>query len=200
MTERTVTELALSSPAPTRLSSGFPALDTLLGGGWPLGVLTEVLVAGMGTLEFGLLVPVLAALTGTRCAMLIAPPWVPYAPGLAWQGIPPGRVLVVRPPRSRDIFWAMDEALRSAACGAVIAWAAAAPGARGPVFPLRRLQLLAGRQAGLAVLVRSARCRRQRSPARLRLALWAAPPDGLQVEVFRNGWQPPGAITLERRF
>jgi hypothetical protein len=197
-----VPDLSLSSPVPARVPTGFPALDSLLGGGWPLGVLTELLVPAAGLVEFGLLCPALTTLAGTQPAVLIAPPWLPYAPGLASQGLAPGRVLVVGARQPREVFWAMDEALRSGTCGAVVAWAATvavAPGGPGR-FPLRRLQLLAGRQPGLAVLVRAARCRGQRSPARLRLELRPSSPDRLEVEIFRNGWQATGAVTLERRF
>ena len=63
------------APVITRLPTGFPALDHLLGGGWPTGMLTELLVPGYGSSghgspghgsgELGLLSPALARLTNS---------------------------------------------------------------------------------------------------------------------------------------
>lgn len=192
------------------MPTGFPALDALLGGGWPLGVLTEVLVSRHGSGELGLLSPALARLTTAatdaandarpQWVMLIAPPWIPYAPGLHWQGLALDRVLVVRPRQPPDALWAMDETLRSGACAGVIAWVGASAVQRAGYALLRRLHLLAGRHQAWAVLIRTVRFRRQRSPARLRLEILSPSPDTLQVEIFRNGWRGAGAVTVERRF
>ncbi|MBL8202332.1 MAG: translesion DNA synthesis-associated protein ImuA [Chromatiales bacterium] len=203
----------LASPIFPRIPTGFPSLDALLGGGWPTGMLTEVLVSGPGSGELGLLSPALARLTtggtagaddasdaGPRWVILIAPPWIPYAPGLSWQGLDLERVLVVRVRQSPEILWAMDETLRSGTCAAVIAWTGATGPQRAEHSLLRRLHLLAGKQQAWAVLVRAARLRRQRSPARLRLELLSPAPDTLQIEIFRNGWRGTGAVTVERRF
>lgn len=179
----------------------------------------EVLVARQGSGEFGLLGPALARLTaGTRTTdpaipasrwvMLIAPPWLPYAPGLYWQGLALDRVLMVRARQSREILWAMDETLRSGTCAGVIAWAGTrtdneagtTAGQRAGHSLLQRLHLLAGKQQAWAVLIRTARVRRQHSPARLRLELLSPAPDTLQVEIFKNGWRGTGAVTVERRF
>jgi hypothetical protein len=170
----------LAAPVFPRIPTGFPALDALLGGGWPTGVLTELLVSRHGSGELGLLSPALARLTaagtttrGThaRWVMLIAPPWIPYAPGLHWQGLALDRVLMVRVRQPPEALWVMDETLRSGACAGVIAWAGT-----------------------------TARFRRQRSPARLRLELLSPSPGTLQIEIFKNGWRGTGAVTVERRF
>lgn len=199
----------LASPIFPRIPTGFPALDALLGGGWPTGMLTEVLVARHGSGELGLLNPALAWLTtaahdvtsnaNARWVMLIAPPWIPYAPGLCWQGLALDRVLMVRARRPPEVLWAMDETLRSGACAGVIAWAGTTAVQRAGHSLLQRLHLLAGKQQAWAVLIRTARFRRQRSPARLRLEL-SSSPDMLQIEIFRNGWRGTGAVTVERRF
>jgi hypothetical protein len=191
---------ALASPSFPRLATGFPALDGLLGGGWPTGTLTELLVPEQCGAELGLLSPALAPLTVASWIMLIAPPWIPYPPGLCWQGLNLDRVLMVRVRQPGEVLWAMEEALRSAACAGVIAWAGATALQRGGRSLLQRLQLLAGQQQAWAVLVRAARLRRERSPARLRLQLLRASPALLQLEVFRNGWRGTGTVTLERRF
>lgn len=194
-------------PVFSRIPTGFPALDALLGGGWPRGVLTEVLVSTHGSGELGLLSPALARLTTDAAddarpqwVMLIAPPWIPYAPGLYWQGLALDRVLMVRARQPPEALWAMDETLRSGACAGVIAWVGAPAVQRAGYALLRRLQLLAGRHQAWAVLIRTVRFRRQRSPARLRLEILSPSPDTLQVEIFRNGWRGMGAVTVERRF
>ncbi|MEO7385901.1 MAG: hypothetical protein ABIX37_03070 [Gammaproteobacteria bacterium] len=202
----------------SRIATGFPSLDALLGGGWPTGTLTELLVSGPGSGELGLLCPALARLNAAAASpgaaagwvMLIAPPWIPYAPGLSWQGLALDRVLTVRVRQPPEALWVMDETLRSGACAGVIAWA----GTTKHVL-LQRLHLLAVRQQAWAVLIRAAQFRRQRSPARLRLEILAPSPVApapaerqpavlqpavLQVEIFKNGWRGTGVATVERRF
>ncbi|MEO8445313.1 MAG: translesion DNA synthesis-associated protein ImuA [Gammaproteobacteria bacterium] len=190
----------LVSPALTRLPTGFPALDALLGGGWPTGTLTELLVSEPNGAELALLTPALAPLTAASWIVLIAPPWIPYPPGLRWQGLNLDRVLVVRVRQPGEVLWAMEEALRSGACAGVIAWTGAAATRPGGRSLLQRLHLLSGRQQAWAVLVRGARLRRERSPARLRLQLLGASRAALQVEIFRNGWRGTGTVNVERRF
>ena len=187
-----------AGPRPTPLPTGFAALDDALGGGWPAGILTEILVPTACSGELGLLSPALARLTGgggSRWVMLIAPPWIPYPPGLAWQGLVPGRVLTVEVRQPPVALWAMGEALGSGACAGVIAWA----GNAGRTA-LQRLHLLAGRRQSWAVLVRAARFRRERSPARLRLVLQPHSVRQFQIEIFRNTRLPPATVILERSF
>ncbi len=203
------------APAVTRLPTGFAALDHLLGGGWPRGLLTELLVSGHGSSEFGLLSPALARLTtlsqppsqaqSTHLAaggwvLLIAPPWIPYGPGLCWQGFALNRVLMVSVGQPLEALWAMEEALRSGSCTSVIAWVGARATERAGHSLLQRLHLLAGRQQAWAVLIREARFRRERSPVRLRLELRCPSPATLQIEIFKNGWRGAGTVTVERRF
>lgn len=163
--------------------TGFPALDRALGGGWPVAGLTELLVKGDTAIAMRLLAPVLSGFTAReqRWVMLIAPPWPPYAPGLAWQGIGVPRVLVVRVQQITEALWACEEALASGASAMVVVWVDRA--AR-PV--LQRLQLRAASRHSLAVLIRAASFRHEHSPALLRLVLEPVPGGGLQVEVVRN--------------
>lgn len=187
----------------TLLATGYPPLDTLLGGGWPLGRLLEVLVRPPGAAELPLLLPALACLaragggTPPLPIVFIAPPHVPYAPACVQHGIDPARLLVVdaaavagRPGDAPAVLWAMEECLAASACVAVLAWAA-----RVPALALRRLQLAALAGSALAVIVRSDTARRDRSPAVLRIAVRPAP-DGLAVEVLRNRGGVPGRVTL----
>ncbi len=191
------------------IATGFPALDAVLGGGWPTGTLTELLVPGEGSGELGLLSPALARLTSATIetpsgtgswVMLIAPPWIPYAPGLCWQGVALDRVLIVRVRRPPETLWAMEETLRSGICAGVIAWAGTTAIPQARHTQLQRLHLLAGKQQALAILIRAARCRRERSPARLRLQLHPSSPATLQLDIFKNGWRGTGTVTVERRF
>ena len=115
---------ASASATPT----GFAALDRELpGGGWPSGVLTELLVRRAGIGELQLVLPALAALSwaGKRIVWL-APPYLPYAPALAAAGIDLAQLALVRAPGRRDAraaerrntLWAAEQVLRSASCHA----------------------------------------------------------------------------------
>ena len=190
----------LRSPVITRLPTGYPLLDNFLGGGWPVGVLTELLVTGHASGELGLLSPALARLTTASCVILVAPPWIPYAPGLCWQGLTLKRVLMVRVRQPPETLWAAEEILRSGACAAVIAWVEATAAHRIGHTLLQRLHLLANRQQAWVVLIRSARFRRDRSPAPLRLQVLSPSPGTLQLDIFKNGWRGAGTVSVERRF
>ncbi len=148
--------------------SGFPQLDAELpGNGWPAGVLTELLPAHEGIGELRLLGPALAQLSshGRRLAW-IAPPHLPYAPALAAAGIDASHLIIVRTGSAKDALWAAEQALRSNACAAVLAWPAS------PRYEeLRRLQLAAEGSNALALLFRPPSCAREPSPAALRIAV-----------------------------
>src|SRR5690349_20954177 len=69
--------------------TGLAELDAQLpGGGWPCGALSEILFEYDGLGELALLMPALAKLTqaGQR-VVFVAPPYIPYAPALAAQGL-----------------------------------------------------------------------------------------------------------------
>jgi cell division inhibitor SulA/protein ImuA len=162
---------ALAQVASTSVPSGFAALDAELpGGGWPTGCLTECLPAHEGIGELRLLGPALARLSraGRRLAW-IAPPYLPYAPALDAAGIALDRLLIVRTVAARDALWAAEQALASAACGAVLVWPGAVKYAE-----LRRLQLAAERARAFAVLFRAPRAAGEASPAALRLGFHTA--------------------------
>jgi len=162
---------ALAQVANPSVPTGFAALDAELpGGGWPTGCLTECLPAHEGIGELRILGPALAALSraGKRLAW-IAPPHLPYAPALDAAGIALPQLLIVRTASARDALWAAEQALASAACGAVLIWPNAVKYAE-----LRRLQLAAEKARALAVLFRPPRAAGEASPAALRLALHTA--------------------------
>lgn len=178
------------------LASGFAALDARLNGGWPRGAVSELLMARAGIGELTLLVPALARLSREgRWLVLVAPPYVPYAPALVRAGVDLARTIVVEPGALREALWAAEQALRAGACGAVLLW-------RDQVEPraLRRLQLAAETGGGLGVLFRSLRHAGESSPAALRLRLKGIAGRRRRLEVAvlkrRGGW-PTGPITVE---
>lgn len=168
------------------LPTGFAALDELLpGGGWPRGALTEVLLARQGIGELRLLMPALARLSEADGWLAwVAPPYVPYAAALAATGIDLKRLLVANPPSEADAWWTAEQALRSSACGALLAWLRAADERR-----MRRLQLAAETGRTWGVLFRHVRAAQDRSPAALRLLLEPAA-NGLAVTILKRRGGP----------
>jgi hypothetical protein len=168
------------------IASGFAALDAELpGGGWPCGALTEILPQHEGIGELRILGPALARLAAQgRFIAWIAPPHLPYAPALAAAGIALERIAIVKTTRDGDSLWAAEQALRSAACGGVLAWP------RDIRFPqLRRLQLAAEDGRCLAVLFRPTQAAHEASPAVLRIAL-ATAAGGLALSIFKRRGTP----------
>jgi hypothetical protein len=172
--------------AEAALPTGFAALDEVLpGGGWPRGALTELLIRRQGIGELRLLTPALAQLSEADGWLAwVAPPYVPYAAALAAAGIDLRRVLVAKPATDADAWWTAEQALRSGACGALLAWLRAADERR-----MRRLQLAAETGHAWGVLFRHARAAGERSPAALRLLLEPAG-EGLAVHVLKRRGGP----------
>ena len=135
--------------------------------------------------------PRLCAATRGGWIAWVSPPCTPYAPALAAAGLDVARVLVVHGAGATD--WAMDQALRSEACSAVLGWA-------NPREPqaLRRLQLAAEQSHSLAVLFRPLQAGLTPSPAVLRLALLGHDPGhgGLQVRLVKSRGGRPATVSL----
>ncbi|MCX7513101.1 translesion DNA synthesis-associated protein ImuA [Frateuria sp. STR12] len=171
--------------APSRQPTGFALLDAALpGGGWPEGALSEVLLPLDGIGELTLLWPTLARLTRAGgLVALVAPPYLPFPAAWAHAGVQLDRLQVVRA-EPRDVPWATEQCLRSAACAAVLCW---------PQQPddrtLRRLQLAAETGQCLGLAMRPASAAAHASPAALRLAL-ETNPARLRVLKCRGG-NPP---------
>jgi hypothetical protein len=119
----------------------------------------------------------------------VSSPYRPYAPSLAAWGIDVGRMLVVNGAGATE--WAMDQALRSEACSAVLGWA----NPRDP-HALRRLQLAAEASRSLAVLYRPLQAGLTPSPAVLRLALLGGGTEGLQVRIVKSRGGRPATVHL----
>ena len=174
------------------IASGFAELDRLLpGGGWPYPALIEILAPVWGIGELSLLLPAMRQLNRDgRWLVWIAPPFAPYAPALARQGLDLRRTLVVDIPDSdTDRWWSMEKLLRHPGAGLVMAW----PQRVQPVM-LRRLQLAAEEGGTIGVLFHGQHA--GSTVAALRLAL-APTEGGLEVRVLkaRGGWAG-GAVRL----
>ncbi|ABI56447.1 conserved hypothetical protein [Alkalilimnicola ehrlichii MLHE-1] len=163
------------------LATGFPALEAVLpGGGWPAGALTEILHDRTGVGELRLVLPALARLSRAgRWVVLIAPPNLPYAPALAAAGVDLRHLLLVHPRTDQEGLWAVEQALRSGTCSAVLAWP-------GPLdtAALRRLQLAAESGDAWGVLFRDLQQAAQPSPAALRLTL-SQDAGGNRLDIFK---------------
>ena len=174
--------------------SGFSALDSVLpGGGFPGAALTEILHDAHGIGELRLVMPALARLSrGGRWIAMIAPPFVPYAPALAAQGMDLSRLLVVHPADQPQALWSVEQALRSGTCAAVMAW----PN-RCDDRSLRRLQLAAESGNSMGLLFRNHTAASERSPAALRLALGQSSGQRLDIRILKCRGTPAGVIELD---
>ena len=148
------------------VSTGDAQLNAQLpGGGWPVGALVEVLQAHSGHNDWRLLLPALVQTRGVL--VLVAPPHMPFAPGLAGQGLAPERLLCINPPTvfaPAARLWVAEQALRCKDVAAVLAWL---PQARADA--LRRLQIAAAEHRKLLFVMRPAQAQHESSPAVLRL-------------------------------
>ena len=152
--------------------TGHAGLDAVLpSGGWPEAALSELLIPADGVGELQLLWPTLARLSqaGER-VVLVAPPYLPFAP--AWQqaGVDLRQLQVVHTGTPRDALWATEQCLRSGSCGAVLCWPLGADDRA-----LRRLQVAAASGRTLAFATRPLAVAIHPSPAALRIAIDAAP-------------------------
>lgn len=166
------------------LPTGFPVLDAAVGG-WPRGALTEIVVPVWGIGELRLLLPAMRALQEEgRPLVWIAPPFLPYAPALAAAGVDLRRLLLLDGlATEKDLWWAMEASLRSAACGLVLGW----PGRPGDRTMLRRLQLAAADGRSLALLLAAEHL--SGTPAALRLRLQTRD-DGLYIQILKQRGLP----------
>ena len=176
--------------------TGHAALDAALpAGGWPEAALTELLLPADGVGELSLLLPTLARLSRAgRDIAWVDPPYRPYAPALARAGLDLARLHIVDT-GGRQSAWALEQCLRSQACGAVLGWPQ-----RADDKTLRRLQVAAETGQCLGFAFRDPQAARNPSPAALRLLLEGGLPDGgpcrVHVLKCRGGAVPAHPIPL----
>jgi hypothetical protein len=176
--ERACRPLNLPAPQP----SGFADLDKQLpGGGWPVGALTECLLDAHGIGELRIWLPALRSVAETgRHIALINPPFLPYAPALAQQGLPLPQLRLIVCPTAADVLWAAEQTLRCSSFGAVLAWPTTATDKQ-----LRRLQLAAEAGRNLGVLYRPLLAAQEHSPAALRIKLQPVASE-LQIVIHKS--------------
>lgn len=170
-------------------STGYAELDALLPQkGWPRRALTELLLPADGLGELGLLFPALTRMTQAgHLVVVIAPPYIPYAP--AWQaaGMDLSQVEIVDA-SPRDALWTFEQCLRSGACAAVLGWPQQAD-----AQSLRRLQVAADSGDCLGFAFRDHKHVANASPAALRMehsqGQW-------HVRKCRGGQLPSRTFTL----
>ena len=175
---------AISLETPPTVTSGHPALDREIGGGWPLGQVVELCCAGAGWGEVSLCLPALA--TRGKVAWVLPPGRQAqtnrqaYAPALGAH-LRLADQLLIQTDQTRDAAWAAEQVLRSGAVGGLLAWLpATSPEADFRL--LRRLQLQASRHACLTFVWRESK------PA-------AASPAALRIEV--RGLNAAGEVELQ---
>ncbi len=124
--------LADARPARSRVALGHGlALDAVLRGGLERGALHEIVAATPGDAgaASGFALALAARFARQGCAPIV---WVledearaeggaPHAPGLCEHGMNPDRLIVVGTANGSDSLWAMEEALKCRAVGAVVA-------------------------------------------------------------------------------
>jgi protein ImuA len=193
-----------------RARLGLPALDTVLGGGLVRRALHEVAarsepeIAAATAFTLGLA----ARSAQHRPVLWIAEDmaWresgAPYGPGLDEAGIAPEQILMVAGGRLPDVLWAMEEALRCRAVGAVIGELR-----HGHLdgVATRRLALAAAQQWTPALLLRASPAARPLAAA-TRWIVGATPavspaaglgPSRFAVHLIRNRYGIGGSWVLE---
>ncbi|MFZ6657803.1 translesion DNA synthesis-associated protein ImuA [Undibacterium sp. TJN19] len=173
------------------LDTGYSELKAELpGGGWPLGQLTEILLAQTGTAELRLLKPALCQLDN-RPVILLAPPFIPQALALADAGLQTTQLIWIRCNKYVDALWAAEQVLRNGSCGALLFWQSQIRSEA-----LRRLHLAAQSSDTLFFLMRTLRAAQAPSPAPLRLSLRPSQ-NGLELEIIkRRGSQRDRPISI----
>jgi len=169
---------------PTVVSSGCQPLDRLLPGrGFRRGTLIEWLAVGEGS---GAGTLALAA-AGAACrdgGMLVVLDRRRefYPPAALYIAVDPQNLIVVRAAGQADNDWVLDQALRSPAVAAVLAWPEKLDGRT-----FRRLQLAAEESGAVGLFVRSASVRDEPSWADVRLLVEPLPlPAGVESARMRR--------------
>lgn len=183
-------------PVGPHLSTGYQALDALIGGGWPTGDLVEVMTIGGGLGKSTLLLPALATLTqaGKVVSWLPAYDERPYAPTLHQNGVDLSRVIITATEDHQQRLWAAELCLRNAACGAVVLTEIRTL----TNTQLRRLKLAVASAKAIGFVLREETAAASPSPASLRLRI-RSERNSLQrqVSVLKCGGHPPRSISLD---
>lgn len=173
-----------------KLSTGYPALDELCLGGWPVGAISEIQLMKTGMGEIQLLLPTLIHLSQQKSWLIwVNPPLAPYAPYLQAAGINLKHLLCVYPKNAKEMLWVLEQAL-AGGCSGLLAW-----NSRLNNKSLRRLQLAAEQSQCCCFLF--GQHSQQQSPAALRLQIHRYKHHQLDFDILkrRGGW-PLKNLTL----
>lgn len=169
------------------LSTGYKVLDNNLHShGWPNACYTEMLYSQHGISELQLLIPALRDINQQAQLALINPPFQPYGPALAAQGLDLESILLIQSNNNDDALWSNEQLLRSGHFFAVLHWFDKKPIS----YPQqRKLQLAAQEGHSWAIAFRDEQFAQQSSAAKLRLHLQANAKQ-LQIDVLKQpgGW------------
>lgn len=175
-----------------RLPLGIDALDAELGGGLPLGALTEI-VSEPGHGGWWFAMRALAAVKG-RVGLLNHDDSF-HPPGAALHGVDLSRLLVVRVRNKKDALWALERLAKNTGLAATFAWL---PDLKD--VELRRLQLAAERSRQTLLLLRDRQEAGRSSWGALRLEVRGVPGDGprvLEVATLRARGALPRPVRIE---
>ena len=150
---------AVSATEDRGLALGLSGIDHVLGGGLALGAMHEVtpsaalhLGAATGfTLALAMLAGAQRPTVWIQTDFAAAEAGAPYGPGLDLFGLASERLVMLRVPHAIAVLWAMEEALKHRAPGAVIA---EMTGDDADLTATRRLALAARHGGGLGLLLR----------------------------------------------
>jgi protein ImuA len=189
---------------------GIAPIDDALGGGLTRAALHEVVASGESAVPPAtqFILGVASRAPEPRAVVWIAEEMgllengVPYGPGLDDLGLPPERLVTVAAAKPRDVLWAMEEALRCRAVGAVIG---EIRNARLDLVASRRLSLAAGHRDVCAFLLRTAPATDASAAAtrwvvagtQSRATAAGPGPPRLFVELTRNRRGPVGSWFVE---
>ncbi len=175
------------------IPSGFSSLDQALPtAGWPIGALTEIIAPRVGDGELRLLVPILRKLTQAgRTVALLVPPYLAYVPVLIQHGISLEHVKVIRSTLALDGLWAIEDALKNAEFGALIAILPPAQPESESRGAVRRLQMAARLSQCPAFLFHTSSTPDATQSAQLRLLIDSSVPGVMQVQIIDE--HAPGA-------
>ncbi|WP_051484510.1 translesion DNA synthesis-associated protein ImuA [Shewanella waksmanii] len=158
------------------LSSGYTSLDEVLAGqGWPSSGVCELLSDQVGIGELTLLLPLIAQhipLSGTAdkqrngAVALVAPPFIPFAAGLAQHNIDVERIVWVDCIDRKEQLWALEQALASGVCQLALIWLSTLS-----VTESRRLQLACEKGHSLCFCYLPSHLASQSHPVQLRIQL-----------------------------
>lgn len=173
------------------INTGYKSINKQLhSNGWPLGTINEFGILQHGIGELRLLMPALREAQESsqqKQLVLIAPPYLPFAPALAKEGIDIESLTIVQTRTLKDSLWAAEQSLIGNCCAAVVCWTGTH---KINNHYLRRLQLAAEKTQSLSVLFRHSSCLEESSASGLRIQLSCNSYGKLELNILKqpNGW------------